>query len=132
MSKRAYTLFNKEISFTEYRHNIDEAFIIDGVKAHIDRVFIILIKNEQARDSYKHLVSDYLETYYPWCSETYLHPTDWILSKGFPQFNTVIRCRSLLQDKFIELRGKNYKDRMEQYQHTKDNWYSDDGPGAEV
>lgn len=129
MGKKSYTIFNKKISFADYQHNIDEAYILNSVRAHIDRVFIILIKDEQSRDSYKHLVSAYLEKYYPWCADTFQTPTDWILSKGFPQFNTVIRCRSLLQDRFVQLRGKNYVERMEQYSHTKDNWYSDDGPG---
>jgi hypothetical protein len=125
MGKR---LFNTKKDFNSYQQSL----VLEDIVECLDRVAYILMQYKETRDSYKQLLSRYYCEYFPFDPKVYYSVHAWLTHDDCPQPNSVIRCRSILQNRYEELRGDNYHERREQYQQTKDNFYGPRGPDAKA
>lgn len=119
-----FDLYYKE-KLEEYGQSPEEFGFIEKIKVKIDRVMFILIRNPMARDSYKVLMAEYLNSYFKYNPEAWDSVYQWMLDPNFPEYNTILRSRTLLQEDFKELRGKHYDDRKRMASDIAQGWYTE-------
>lgn len=123
--------YRRRVGFDAYYAEVIEQFdenepdFISKIKNRIDRVMIILVAVPEARDSYKVLMAEYLAKYFPLDYKRFDSTKAWLLDPDFPEYNTILRSRTLLQEDFEELRGKHYGSRKDMAESIRTNWYTD-------
>lgn len=87
-----------------------------------DRVKDILTKYPPTRDCNYKLYGNLLYVYFPELLSVSLHNYLNSMIRGeYPKIETVTRCSRQLQEKFPELRGKEWKERQKQVEPVKKN-----------
>jgi hypothetical protein len=122
-------IYKEGMSYMEYKGLIEKNFK-EGVNAVMDHVFVILDRFPATRDCYQHLLMEYYREFFPYYlkdgTPRFASPYAWLTHPDAPQPASIMRCRPLLQDAHLELRGKTYGERLEKYETTRENWYPKD------